>query len=669
MPNPDLRYLAPCVAAAMSLALVACGGGGGGGGTPQPAANAAPAFGTLSFAVSEDSSLSGRLAATDPEGGALTFSKTSDPANGTVTAFASDGSFTYRGNADFFGTDSFGVRVTDPANNAVNATATITVTAVNDPPRAANDFLAVTTAGAASLDVLANDRDVDGDPLTVTLEGNAVVGTATVNADRSVRLALPSGFRGATGFEYRITEPGGGFVRAKAVVFVDAPAYRVVLPLAPLAGTRELFLHDLIDGAQLGQATQGALRLDNYAASVDGSTVVFTRSDPAQRATTQELFFVRTRSPATQVQVPAPVGTRFEPEVPSSLSPVLPLAVSHDGRWLAFIATPSAGGAQTTSDLFVYDTQNPATPAVRVGGAEHAYTRQPRFSATAPATLYFLASSTARNSGEALYRVDPSSPANPLRLSAAQSPGTLTSLYVVSADQAQVVLWTDRPGLLQNLYRIDAASPGTETRLSTNLAANEWIPNIALSRDFSIVAYAHEVSGASAGRRLSRVNVSGTPAPVVLATAGVDYVGRAADIRPDNGAVLFTRVSTPAASLGTGYEVPVAGGSPTLVMAAPVGSLQYDLAGDQVYANGPPARIAARPGFATPQNIGFPTYDWFLNSVGPQRQSVAMSSGGFVYLLNLSAPDVALQLTTFAAAPQPAYFHPPLLPVGPAPAN
>ncbi len=35
----------------------------------------------------------------------------------------------------------------------------------------------LTTAGAASLDVLANDRDVDGDPLTVTLEGNAVVGT------------------------------------------------------------------------------------------------------------------------------------------------------------------------------------------------------------------------------------------------------------------------------------------------------------------------------------------------------------------------------------------------------------------------------------------------------------------------------------------------------------
>jgi len=54
---------------------------------------------------------------------------------------------------------------------------------------------------------------------------------------------------------------------------------------------------------------------------------------------------------------------------------------------------------------------------------------------------------------------------------------------------------------------------------------------------------------------------------------------------------------------------------------------------------------------------------------GAARQAVAMSSGGFVYLLNLSAPDVALQLTTFAAAPQPAYFHPPLLPVGPAPAN
>jgi hypothetical protein len=256
-----------------------------------------------------------------------------------------------------------------------------------------------------------------------------------------------------------------------------------------------------------------------------------------------------------------------------------------------------------------------------------------------------------------------------VRLSAAQSPGTLTSLYTVSPDQSQVLLWTDRPGLLQNLYRIDTATPGTENRLSTNLAANEWVLNIALSRDFSTVAYAHEFSGSSAGRRLSRVNVAGSPSPVVLATSGVDYVGRAGDIRPDNGAVLYTRVTTPGGITGTGYEITAAGATPTLVMPAPTALVFYDGTGDRIYAPGPPPRVTTRANLATQQTLGFGVFNWFTAAVGPLRQSVAMASNGFVYLHNIATPDVALQLTTFAAAPLTTYFTPPVLAVGPTPAN
>ena len=61
---------------------------------------------------------------TDPEGGALTAVKTSDPAHGTVTLNA-DGSFTYTNNGDPATTDSFTYKAKDGAGELSN-TATVT---------------------------------------------------------------------------------------------------------------------------------------------------------------------------------------------------------------------------------------------------------------------------------------------------------------------------------------------------------------------------------------------------------------------------------------------------------------------------------------------------------------------------------------------------------------
>src|SRR5262249_42923098 len=68
------------------------------------------------------------------------------------------------------------------------ATVTITVTPVNDPPVANND--AYTTAEdtpltVAAPGVLANDTDVDGNPLTAILVNGPSNGTLTLNPDGS----------------------------------------------------------------------------------------------------------------------------------------------------------------------------------------------------------------------------------------------------------------------------------------------------------------------------------------------------------------------------------------------------------------------------------------------------------------------------------------------------
>ena len=44
---------------------------------------------------------------------------------------------------------------------------TVTVTAVNDAPMAVDDSDAISEDGSSTVDVLANDSDVDGDTLSV----------------------------------------------------------------------------------------------------------------------------------------------------------------------------------------------------------------------------------------------------------------------------------------------------------------------------------------------------------------------------------------------------------------------------------------------------------------------------------------------------------------------
>jgi hypothetical protein len=70
----------------------------------------------------------------DPEGGTLTASDASDPANGRVS-LQSDGSFNYTPAPNFFGDDHFTYRANDPAGSSSTATVTIHVLPVNDSPR------------------------------------------------------------------------------------------------------------------------------------------------------------------------------------------------------------------------------------------------------------------------------------------------------------------------------------------------------------------------------------------------------------------------------------------------------------------------------------------------------------------------------------------------------
>jgi hypothetical protein len=151
---------------------------------------------SVSKTMSEDGSPTAwaapTLGATDADtaAGSLTWSVSTAASNGTATVSGtgeSPSTFTYAPNANFSGSDSFVVQVSDGALNDV-ITVNVTVTAVNDAPVVANaiaDLNAAEDAADATFDLGNLFNDVD--------DNNAAIAMATTSSDASLVTAVVNG--------------------------------------------------------------------------------------------------------------------------------------------------------------------------------------------------------------------------------------------------------------------------------------------------------------------------------------------------------------------------------------------------------------------------------------------------------------------------------------------
>ncbi len=146
-----------------------------------------------------------------------------------------DGTFDYTPDPDFFGTDSFTYRITDP-KGAVSAAATVTisVSSVNDAPVAADDGgLAFTTSEDVAFttgDVTANDSDPDHPVVgsSVAAVSSVSDGTLVNEGDGTFTYTPDPEFFGTDSFTYTITDAGGAtsapaMVTIAVVVVNDPP--------------------------------------------------------------------------------------------------------------------------------------------------------------------------------------------------------------------------------------------------------------------------------------------------------------------------------------------------------------------------------------------------------------------------------------------------------------
>jgi hypothetical protein len=425
------------VVGALLAVMSACGGGGGG--SPNPT------LGSLTFTTNENVALNATLTATDPAGGAVTFATTSGPTSGTLTGLPGSGAFTYTPNANFTGSDSFGVTATDAAGHASSGTVKITVT-VDQAPTANN--AAIQSNDGKNVNILQSATDPDKDPLSVTVTTAPNVGTATVNADNTVTVA---GSKGLITFGYTVTDPSGKTATANAAVFVGVAPFRAAFVAdSSTNGSYEVYLTDFVSPpTQISSATQGTLRLKGFAVADNGSTVVY-RTQDTNTASTTNLSFVRTASPATQVAVP----------IPNGLTPLLDgnqkdqFVVSPDGNWIALIA-----GAGGSSSLYLVNTATSVATAVvpSLGSSPAVFASQPSFTSDSK-SIYFLASSQTNGSNKSLFVVATSSLSTPVLVSDLSRPFTSDEIdaYSVASNQAHIVFQGNRGGS-EGIYYVDPA--------------------------------------------------------------------------------------------------------------------------------------------------------------------------------------------------------------------
>lgn len=174
--------------------------------------NRAPVVNEDVNTTKEDTSVNGDVSTNDNDPdhnkSELKYTVVAAPAHGTLVLNTS-GTYTYTPAENYFGSDSFRYRVTDPKNAYTEGNVTITIISVNDAPVANPDaytFEYGNTLTVPAKGLLANDTDVENDvlkPVPVSYPAN---GTLKVNADGSFTYKHNGTATPSDSFTYRLND-------------------------------------------------------------------------------------------------------------------------------------------------------------------------------------------------------------------------------------------------------------------------------------------------------------------------------------------------------------------------------------------------------------------------------------------------------------------------------
>ena len=143
----------------------------------------------------------------DPDGDALTITSFGQPRHGRVIRH--NGDLEFLPDRDWHGTTTFRYVVCDPSGACDEATVTVVVGPGVDAPLARDDAVTVDSGGSVVVRVKANDENVDGHALTVSVTSFPAHGSVVVNEDGTIGYEANPGYEGLDTFRYKVCDQDG----------------------------------------------------------------------------------------------------------------------------------------------------------------------------------------------------------------------------------------------------------------------------------------------------------------------------------------------------------------------------------------------------------------------------------------------------------------------------
>lgn len=184
------------------------------------ALNSAPVAANDSATVSEDGAVDISVLSndSDADGDSLIVSGVGATSHGAV--INNGGAITYIPSPDYYGSDNFSYTVSDGNGGTSTATVSILVSSVNDAPTANDDNASVLISQTATIMVLDNDSDIEGNvPLSVVSVTQGSKGSSVVVIGDSV--SYTAGKRsGNDTFTYTVKDSLGATSTATVSIFI-----------------------------------------------------------------------------------------------------------------------------------------------------------------------------------------------------------------------------------------------------------------------------------------------------------------------------------------------------------------------------------------------------------------------------------------------------------------
>ena len=184
------------------------------------------------------------------------------PVNGSLSIDPVSGDIIYTPDPGFTGVEMFTYTVLDDDGSLSNV-ATVTITVLNAAPDAVDDRVVTEVGTPITIDVLANDSDSNGHPVTIIDVEQPPNGTVTINPDGTLTYTPNPGFQGPEMFTYTISDGQGGTATATVTVdFTDVFDPPLGRKIVNAAGLPELEWRMVwING---GNTTAMAVRITGY---------------------------------------------------------------------------------------------------------------------------------------------------------------------------------------------------------------------------------------------------------------------------------------------------------------------------------------------------------------------------------------------------------------------